>query len=310
MGQWMELRHLRYFVAIAEEGSLTVAAEKRLHTAQPSLSRQMRDLEQELGVALMVRGARGIELTAAGRVFLDHARVALLQVEAAAEAARRAGQPARSVFTLGFLTGYEMEWLPAVMALLREALPNTEVVIHSQSSPELAVSLMRGRIDLGLLRPEKNVTGVTYKLLREEPLLVLLGPDHPLASQDAIRVKDILGGTLIGVPHATSPVLRAVTDAYARQHGLDLTPHHEVDNLSMAFSMIASTNGIGLFPLYARNLLPASVVSRPIRGVPPMIDLCVGYNTANTSPLLKFLLSKIEDLKFRVSSAHPEVGSR
>jgi LysR family transcriptional regulator, hca operon transcriptional activator len=104
--------------------------------------------------------------------------------------------------------------------------------------------------------------------------------------------------------------LRAVTDAYARQHGLDLTPHHEVDNLSMAFSMIASTNGIGLFPLYARNLLPTSVVSRPIRGVPPMIDLCVGYNTANMSPLLKFLLSKIEDLKFRVSNAYPEVGLR
>src|SRR6478609_7610650 len=100
----MEMRHLRYFVAIAEEGSLTVAAEKRLHTAQPSLSRQMRDLELELGVTLMVRGARGIELTAAGRVFLDHARVALVQVEAAAEAARRAGQPARNVFTLGFLT--------------------------------------------------------------------------------------------------------------------------------------------------------------------------------------------------------------
>src|SRR5580698_6985503 len=94
----MELRHLRYFIAVAEEGSLTVAAERRLHTAQPSLSRQMRDLELELGVTLMVRGARGIELTAAGRVFLDHARVALLQIEAAGEAARRAAQPVRTSF--------------------------------------------------------------------------------------------------------------------------------------------------------------------------------------------------------------------
>ncbi|MET4280056.1 MULTISPECIES: LysR substrate-binding domain-containing protein [unclassified Bradyrhizobium] len=166
---------------------------------------------------------------------------------------------------------------------------------------------MRGRIDLGFLRPEKDVTGVTYKLLRKDPLLVLLGPNHPLASQESIRVKNILGGPLIGVPHATSPA--TVTDAYARQHGLDLTPHHEVDNLSMAFSMIASTNGVGLFPLYARNLLPTSIVSRPIRGVPPMIDLCLGYNVENTSPLLKFLLSKAEDLKFRVSSAYPQVGS-
>ena len=88
----MELRHLRYFVAVAEEGSLTLAAEKRLHTAQPSLSRQIRDLEYEVGVQLMSRSVHGIELTAAGRVFLDHARLALAQVEAAQEAARRAAQ--------------------------------------------------------------------------------------------------------------------------------------------------------------------------------------------------------------------------
>src|SRR5882672_8979126 len=111
----MELRHLRYFIAVAEEGSLTLAAERRLHTAQPSLSRQIRDLELELGVELMLRGPRGIELTAAGRVFLDHARLVLLQVEAAREAARRAGEPTKASFAIGFLTGHEMEWLPAVM---------------------------------------------------------------------------------------------------------------------------------------------------------------------------------------------------
>src|ERR1700690_3158124 len=88
----MELRHLRYFIAVAEEGSLTVAAEKRLHTAQPSLSRQIRDLEYEVGVPLMSRSMRGIELTPAGRAFLDHARLALTQAEAAAEAARRAAR--------------------------------------------------------------------------------------------------------------------------------------------------------------------------------------------------------------------------
>jgi LysR family transcriptional regulator, hca operon transcriptional activator len=101
----MELRHLRYFVAVAEAGSLTVAAEKKLHTAQPSLSRQIRDLEYEVGVQLMSRSVHGIELTAAGRAFLDHARLALTQAEAAKEAARRAAQPARPTFALGFLTG-------------------------------------------------------------------------------------------------------------------------------------------------------------------------------------------------------------
>src|ERR1700732_1384366 len=149
----MELRHLRYFVAVAEEGSLTVAAQKRLHTAQPSLSRQIHDLELELGVQLLTRGPRGGELTAAGRGFLDHARGALLQVDAAGEAARRAAQPLRTSFAIGFLTGYEMDWLPAVMEILHAELPNTEVVIHSQDSPDLAAGLVRGKIDLAFLRP-------------------------------------------------------------------------------------------------------------------------------------------------------------
>jgi DNA-binding transcriptional LysR family regulator len=97
----MELRHLRYFIAVAEEGSLTLAAEKRLHTAQPSLSRQIRDLEYEVGVQLMIRSVHGIELTAAGRAFLDHARLALTQAEAATEAARRAAQPPRDGLVAG-----------------------------------------------------------------------------------------------------------------------------------------------------------------------------------------------------------------
>src|ERR1700734_2814686 len=118
MGLGMELRHLRYFVAVAEAGSLTVAAEKKLHTAQPSLSRQIRDLEHEIGVPLMKRSVHGIELTAAGRAFLDHARLTLTQADAAAEAARRAAQPSRKTFAIGFQTGHEINWLPQAMHVL------------------------------------------------------------------------------------------------------------------------------------------------------------------------------------------------
>src|ERR1700693_4472188 len=150
----MELRHLRYFVAVAEEGSLTVAAERRLHTAQPSLSRQMRDLEYAVGAQLMVRSARGIELTAAGRAFLDHARLALAQVDAAVEAARRAAQPARKAFAIGFQTGHEMNWLPRAMQVLRDELKNIQVTVSSDYSPDLAEALGRGRLDLAFLRVE------------------------------------------------------------------------------------------------------------------------------------------------------------
>src|ERR1700704_3512331 len=127
----MELRHLRYFVAVAEEGSLTLAAEKRLHTAQPSLSRQIRDLEYEVGVQLMSGSVHGVELTAAGRAFLDHARLALTQAEAAAEAARRGAQPAKPTFAMGFQTGQEIDWLPRATSVLRNELLNIEIRVSS-----------------------------------------------------------------------------------------------------------------------------------------------------------------------------------
>jgi LysR family transcriptional regulator, hca operon transcriptional activator len=298
----MELRHLRYFVAVAEEGSLTVAAQKRLHTAQPSLSRQIHDLELELGVQLLIRGPRGVELTASGRVFLDHARVALLQVDAAGEAARRAAQPLRTSFAIGFLTGYEMDWLPAVMEILHAELPNTEVIIHSQDSPDLAAGLIRGKIDLAFLRPEKQAPGLKFRALRKDPLIVVMPRDHALTTRRSIRPQDITGQTFIGVSPIRAPTLWAVINDYLKPIGVK--PDHQAENLAMAISLVASTGGVGLFPLYAQNLLPKTVVSRPIQGVSPTVDLVIGYSEANTSPLLKSLLSKVDDLKFRVSK-HP-----
>src|SRR6201988_4925996 len=156
----MELRHLRYFIAVAEAGSLTVAAEKKLHTAQPSLSRQIRDLEYEVGVQLMSRSVHGIELTAAGRAFLDHARLALTQAEAAAEAARRAAQPVKPTFAMGFLmgflTGQEVDWLAWATSVLRDELLNIEIRVSSDHSTTLADDLQRGKLDIAFLRREQN----------------------------------------------------------------------------------------------------------------------------------------------------------
>src|SRR5713226_3674436 len=296
----MELRHLRYFIAVAEEGSLTLAAERRLHTAQPSLSRQIRDLESEVGVQLLARGSRGIELTAAGRVFLDHARLALLQVEAAGEAARRAAQPAKASFVLGFLTGHEVVWLPEALRILRDELPNIEVTISSQSSPELAGALLRGTVDVAFLRREDRAPGLVFKFLIKEPLVAVLPSDHRLAARKAIRPRDIVGETFIN-PTKAAPALKVVIDDYVARSGISLTPDYEAENLSMAISLVASTRGISLLPQYAQNLLPPSVVSRPLQGEVPTIDLVLGYNKANTSPLLKRFLTKVDDLVALVS---------
>jgi LysR family hca operon transcriptional activator len=296
----MELRHLRYFIAVAEAGSLTVAAEKKLRTAQPSLSRQIRDLEYEVGVQLMSRSVHGIELTAAGKAFLDHARLALTQAEAAKEAARRAAQPAKPTFALGFLTGKEIDWLPEAMRIRHDELPNVDVTVSSQNSPDLADALIRGSLDAAFMRPER-ADDLVYKRVITEPFVVVFPSDHRLAANDVIELQEIAGETFL-IPSKTAPTSRLVIEEYLKRSGVEIIPDHEVDNMTHAMSMISSTGAVALLPAYSNNLLPWSVTSRPLKGKPPTVDLVVGYHKANTSPILRTFLSRIDDLKTRISS--------
>jgi LysR family hca operon transcriptional activator len=296
----MELRHLRYFVAIAEAGSLTAAAARKLHTSQPSLSRQIRDLEDEVGAQLLTRRARGIELTPAGRAFLDHARSVLSQVEAASEAARRVAHPAKPCFVMGFLTGHELTWMPEALRILRDELPNIDVMISSQYSPPLADGLSKGKIDAAFLRRERGVPGLAFRLLVKEPLVVILPSDHRLAALKSIGPGDLVGETFVGVAD-TAPVLRAVIDDYLKRSGINITPAHEVDHVVMGVSLIASTGGVGLLPAYAQNFLYSSVTSRPLKGDTPTVDLVLGYKKSNQSPILKLLLSRLDELVARAS---------
>lgn len=291
----MELRHLRYFVAVAEEGSLLNAAQRRLNTSQPSLSRQIRDLELEIGVTLFERQARGVVLTTAGRVFLDHARLALLQVEAAIDGAQRAAQPKRPVLSMGFLVGLEVTWLPHLLRIIREEAPEIEVTLCSLSSPELALALMRGKLDMAFLRPEKQSLGLSFKLLAKEPLIVVLPAGHRLASHRRIRPQDLAREIYVSSAR-TSPVLQSVIQDYASSVGIALRPKYEGENISSAMSLVASTGGVTLVPHYAQNMLTPNVVARGLEGESPTVDLTLGYAEANASPLLRRLLSRADEL--------------
>ena len=290
----MELRHLRYFVAVAETGSLTEAAERRLHTAQPSLSRQIRDLEHQVGAELLSRSVRGVELTAAGQAFLDHARLALMHADAAVETARRVAQPAKKTFAIGFQTGHEMNWLPRAMHALHDELKNIQVAISSDYSPDLAAAVARGRLDLAFLRVEPGYD-LKYRVVDREPLIVLMPRGHRLTSREAVRPEDLAGEIFIGGSNKAA-VLRAVTEDYLRRSGIDRKLDHGVDNMAMAISLVASTGGVALMPAYARNLLPPSVISRPLEGEAPTIDIAVGYSESNSSPILRLFLSRLGQL--------------
>ena len=296
----MELRHVRYFVAVVEAGSLTVAARK-LHTSQPSLSRQIRDLEEEIGAQLLTRRARGIELTPAGRAFVDPARSVLSQVEAAAEAARRVAHPAKPCFTMGFLTGHELTWMPEAIKILRDALPNIDVMISSQYSPQLADGLSKGKIDAAFLRREQGAPDLAFRLLVKEPVVAVLPSNHRLAALKAISPRDLVGEIFVSVSN-TAPVLRGVIDNYLKRSGIKITPDHEVDHVVMGVTLVASTGGIGLLPAYAQNFLTSSVTSRPLKGAAPSVELVLGYKKSNESPILKLLLSRLDELVARASN--------
>ena len=290
----MELRHLRYFIAVAEAGSMKLAAESRLHTAQPSLSRQMRDLEHEVGVALLVRSVRGVELTAAGRTFLDHARLALMQVEAAAEAARRVSRPAKAIFAIGFLTGQEAAWLARATRILSDELPNIEIRVSSGFSVTLAEDLKQGRVDIAFLRHEPDPDLVS-KLVLKEPLVAILPADHQLAASKTFDPRNLAGETFIGISEIPR-VLRGAVNGFLKRSGVDVAPRFGIDNFAMAMSLVASERGVAILPISIEDYLPPSIVSRRLKGEQPTVDLMIGYRKDNSSPTLKTFLSRIDGL--------------
>jgi LysR family hca operon transcriptional activator len=298
----VELRHLRYFVAAAEARSLKLAAEEKLHTTQPSLSRQIRDLEEEVGTPLFIRGAKGVELTPAGKVFLDHARVMLSQAEAAVQSARQVAHPAIPSLSLGFMIGHDTTWLPAALKLIRDELPNIHVVISTQNSPQLAAALLHGGIDVAFLRKDDGNDDLQYQTLIEESFKVFLPSNHALAARKAITLEEIarekfisVSGTALSIS-GKQPALRRTIDRFLNEHGIDIRPSYEVDNLGGVMSLIASTGGVALLPVYAKTFLPSAVTTRPLEGIGPTIDVSIGYRKANTSPIVKLFLSRIPEL--------------
>jgi LysR family transcriptional regulator, hca operon transcriptional activator len=143
---------------------------------------------------------------------------------------------------------------------------------------------------------------LAFRALVKEPLVVILPSDHRLAALKAIGPGDLVGETFVIVSD-TAPVLRVVINNYLKRSGIHITPDHEADHITMGMSLIASTRGLGLLPAYAKNFLPRSVTSRPLKGDTPTIELVLGYKKSNKSPILKLLLSRLDELVARVSNS-------
>lgn len=289
----MELRHLRYFVAVAEAGSFTAAAE-RLHTVQPSLSRQIRDLEAHVGAALFARTTRHVELTEAGRVFLDEARLTLAQAERAVERARKAARRQPDRLTLGFVFGVEAEQLIRVMNALHGDLQPVELSMHSQSSPMLITELKERKIDAAFIRPSRESQELNVLHLHDERLIVALPSGHRLAGRKGISIAQLASEPFISVTQKHAPVLYDTIHGYAAKHGVKLHAAYESENLMMAISLISSVGALSILPEHSTRLFPAGIVALPLAEEAPAIELALAWHPENQSPALATFLKAFQ----------------
>lgn len=260
---WLELRHLRYFVALATAQNFTRAAEA-LHIAQPPLSRQMQQLEDELGVVLINRSARPLALTRAGTFFFEHAVQVLARVDELAQATRRLGAGQRRWIGIGFVPSMLYGDLPGVIHDYMAAHPDLEVVLSELTSVQQVEALQAGRIDIGFGRVAIDTEGLRHTLLEEEPLVAALPAAHRLARSRHVSLRQLSEQTVVLYPAQPRPSFADHVSAQFRVHGCPLVRVYETNGLQTAVGLVAAGIGVSLVPRSVQRLKRDDVVYRPL----------------------------------------------
>lgn len=300
----MELRHLRYFVAVAEERHFGRAAE-RLHMAQPPLSQQIRALEAELGLPLLTRTTRRVELTAAGTAYLQRAREILGAVEAAGREAARVAAGRTGRLRVGCVGSATYSLLPALAKTLRAELPDVEFGFQGEMlSPDQVTALREGSLDLGLLRPLPDTAGLTIRGVRRERLLIALPREHRLATRRRLRFADLgREGLVVHAGSGRSAMSQVVQELFAAA-GLEAHVVHEVAETSTLVTFVAAGLGVAVVPEPTAALAVPGVVYVPLAGTPG-VDLVAATRAGDESPVLARALAMLADLGGPEATAGP-----
>lgn len=290
----MELRQLRYFVAVARERNFTRAAES-LNIAQPPLSRQVQQLEHEVGVRLIERGSRPVRLTEAGRLFFDQAVQLLEHVEQMTEMTRRLAQAARPRVGIGFVASTLYGYLPEVIRRYRAARPKVEIALHELTSLEQILALKEGRIDVGFGRVPHDDPQVDRVLMRNEALLAALPATHPLAArQPPLRIVDLAGHPLVVYPKAPRPSYADQVLALFRAKGVRPPSTYEVKELQTALGLVAADSAIALVPASVARLRRDNVVYAALDEPDAISPIIMSTRRDDASPEIATLLKLIK----------------
>lgn len=293
----METRHLRYFVAVAEERHFGRAA-ARLHMAQPPLSQQIKQLEEQLGTALLTRTTRRVDLTPAGEMFLGRARNLLAELEQLAQDVRTVGEGASGVLRVGFTGTATYRLVPGIVEAARRDMPGLQLNVQGEMlTPEMEEALVEGRLDVAVLRPPVRSTAIELTFLEQDRLSVALPENHRLAGREELELSDLTDEPFVCYP-PTSAVNLIVQEA-CRRAGFMPRVVQVARETSTLLTFVDAGLGVALLPTTAR--LPSSqrVTFRPLHDA-PAVDLALAWKTGNDAPLVHNFLKLCEPV------AHPE----
>ena len=294
----VELRHLRYFVAVAEELNFTRAA-ARLRTAQPSLSQQIRRLEKSVGVKLLDRSRRHVMLTDAGRIFLQQAKDILARVEHSRRLAKQAADGRAGELAVGTFPSADVRILPALRPLIAERLPDLRLILHSKYAIDSIAGLQSGALDVAFVRGPLDVKGLEALEIVREQLVIVLPSHHALARRKRIPVKSLDDLPCITMERSLAPALYDAAASLYREAKIRMHAVSSADNLLGHLQLVQEGVGFALLPDSINALLPPGVTSRPLDCTPvPTVSVQIAWKSGNSSRLV----SEFVDLVRRCSS--------
>jgi len=285
----MELRHLRYFVAVAEELSFTRAA-KRMNIAQPPLSQQIRQLEDELGLRLLHRTRRRVEISDAGRVFLERARRILREIDEAAIQAQRAQRGETGSISIGFFEYISYTFLPPILRDFRKNFPGVELQLRWIPVIGQADALRRGEIDVSFLRPVSDFAGISTVRLLKEPFVLAVPSEHRLAARDAVSLEECALEPFVLYEQRAAPDFHSTILRMCGAAGFTPRMMLEIGQIHTALGVVSSGSALAFLPSSMQHVHVDYVAYKRIRGDLPKIEVLLGWTQRNPSALLTAFL--------------------
>ena len=284
----MELRHLRYFIAVAEELNFTRAAEK-LHMAQPPLSQQIQQLETQLGFQLFRRTKRTVVLTEAGQVFFEESQKIMQQVDRAIQLAQQTSRGELGQLTIGFVSSAAHNVVPAILQQFRTLHPAVKLELHELTTNEQLQRLRFGQIDIGFVRPPVEEDGINSEIVFREPLIVALPETHHLADRAQVELRELSTEPFILFPRSLAPGLYDPIVSLCQEAGFSPIAAQEALQMQTIVSLVAAEMGVAIVPASMQNFQRCGVVYKPLQESTFIVAIALIWRIAPTAAVQRFL---------------------